>query len=105
MPETTQELGQGPKRSVLCIGPAGEKLSRIAAIMNDGQRALGRGGPGAVMGAKNLKAIVVEGETKVEVADRERLRFVRYEASKQLTANPLTSQALPQFGTASSSTS
>jgi aldehyde:ferredoxin oxidoreductase len=37
---------------------------------------------------------------KVEVADRERLRFVRYEASKQLTANPLTSQALPQFGTA-----
>jgi len=100
VPETTQALGKAHGRSVLCIGPAGEKLSRIAAIMNDGQRALGRGGPGAVMGSKNLKAITVEGDAKVEIADRERLRFVRYEASKQLTANPLTSQALPQFGTA-----
>jgi len=99
VPETTQAL-DAKGRSVLCIGPAGEKLSRIAAIMNDGQRALGRGGPGAVMGSKNLKAITVEGDAKVEIADRERLRFVRYEASKQLTANPFTSQALPQFGTA-----
>jgi aldehyde:ferredoxin oxidoreductase len=68
--------------------------------MNDGARALGRGGVGAVMGSKKLKAIVVEGEEKVEFADRPRFRFVRYEASKHLTASPLTSQALPQFGTA-----
>lgn len=100
VPETTLELGQGPGRNVLCIGPAGENLVRIAAIMNDGTRALGRGGIGAVMGSKNLKAVVVEGEEKVGFADRQRFRFVRYEASKQLTASPLTSQALPQFGTA-----
>jgi aldehyde:ferredoxin oxidoreductase len=100
VPEATQALGQGPKRSVLCIGPAGENLVRFAAIMNDGARALGRGGVGAVMGSKNLKAIAVEGDEKVESADRQRLRFVRYEASKHLTASPLTSQALPQFGTA-----
>jgi aldehyde:ferredoxin oxidoreductase len=101
VPEATQELGQGSGRNVLCIGPAGEKLVRFAAIMNDGKRALGRGGTGAVMGSKNLKAIVVEGNGKVELADRERFRFVRYEASKHLTASPLTAQALPQFGTAS----
>ena len=46
--ETTEELGQNRnKRNVLCIGPAGENLVRIAAIMNDKERALARGGPGA----------------------------------------------------------
>lgn len=100
VPETTAALGQSSRRSVLCIGPAGENLVRFAAIMNDGARALGRGGAGAVMGAKNLKAVVVEGEGKPELEDRARFRFVRYEVSKHLTANPLTSQALPQFGTA-----
>lgn len=100
VPETTVALGQSSRRSVLCIGPAGENLVRFAAIINDGTRSLGRGGAGAVMGAKNLKAVVVEGEEKPEVADRARFRFVRYEVSKHLTANPLTSQAFPRFGTA-----
>jgi aldehyde:ferredoxin oxidoreductase len=99
--ETTEALGQRQnKRSVLCIGPAGENQCRIAAIMNDGTRALARGGPGAVMGGKRLKAIVVEGDRRPEIADRERLKFVRYESRKMLTASPLTSQALPEFGTA-----
>ena len=98
--QTTEALGQGPRRNVLCIGPAGENLVRFAAIMNDGTRSLGRGGPGAVMGSKNLKAIVVEGEEKPGFADRERFRFIRYEVTKHLTASPLTSQALPRFGTA-----
>ena len=44
---------------VACIGPAGENLVRISAIMNDFSRAAARGGPGAVMGSKNLKAIHV----------------------------------------------
>jgi aldehyde:ferredoxin oxidoreductase len=100
VPETTAALGQGSRRSVLGIGPAGENLVLFAAIMNDGTRALGRGGAGAVMGAKNLKAVVVEGEEKTELEDNARFRFVRYEVSKHLTANPVTSQALPQFGTA-----
>ena len=100
VPETAQALGQSNRRSVLSIGPAGENLVRFASAMSDCTRALGRGGVGAVMGSKNLKAIAVEGDTQVAVADRERLRFVRYEASKHLTASPLTSQGLPQFGTA-----
>jgi len=47
--------------SVLAIGPAGEKLARIAAVVGDGDWLHGRGGAGAVMGSKNLKAIAIEG--------------------------------------------
>ncbi len=98
--ETTTLLGQSNhKRNVLCIGPAGENLSRIAAIMNDGQRSLARGGPGAVMGSKNLKAIVVAGKLRPEILDDERFKFMLYETRKMLRASPLTSQALPEFGT------
>ncbi len=98
--EASEALGQNKnKRNVLCIGPAGENLVRFAAIMNDVSRAAARGGPGAVMGSKNLKAIVVEGNQRVAFDDRERFKFVQYEATKMLKANPVTSQALPEFGT------
>lgn len=60
-----QEL-QDPKIKVASIGQAGEKLSRISAIMNDKGRAAGRCGVGAVMGSKNLKAVAVRG-TKMSV--------------------------------------
>lgn len=97
----TEKLGQNNnRRNVLTIGPAGENLSRIAAIMNDGQRSLARGGPGAVMGSKNLKAIVVEGKIRPGIEDDERFKFLLYETRKLLRASPLTSQALPEFGTA-----
>jgi aldehyde:ferredoxin oxidoreductase len=96
----TEKLGQNNnKRNVLCIGPAGENLSRIAAIMNDRERALARGGTGAVMGSKNLKAIVVEGKDRPDIKDPERFKFLLYETRKLLAASPLTSQALPEFGT------
>lgn len=52
-----------------CIGPAGEKLSLISGIFTDGLRAAARSGLGAVMGAKKLKAISVEGSQKVPVHD------------------------------------
>jgi aldehyde:ferredoxin oxidoreductase len=96
----TAKLGQdNNKRTVMCIGPAGENLCHIAAIMNDRERALARGGTGAVMGSKNLKAIVVEGKDRPEIADKERFKFMLYETRKLLAANPVTSQALPEFGT------
>jgi aldehyde:ferredoxin oxidoreductase len=99
--ETSEALGQdNNRRNVLCIGPAGENLSRMAAIMNDATRSLARGGPGAVMGSKNLKAIVVVGDQKNAPEDREQFRFMLYETGKLLKASPLTSQALPEFGTA-----
>jgi len=55
----------------LVIGPPGEQRTNIASIFND-TRALARGGVGAVMGAKNLKAIVARGTGRVQVADRAR---------------------------------
>jgi len=58
---------------VASIGPAGEKLVRIACIMNDRSRAAGRCGMGAVMGSKNLKAIAIRGSKDVKVANQERL--------------------------------
>jgi len=56
---------------VTAIGPAGEKLCRFAAIINDEFRAIGRTGMGAVMGAKNLKALAVRGTRDVNVGDLE----------------------------------
>ncbi|MBN1966396.1 MAG: aldehyde ferredoxin oxidoreductase, partial [Anaerolineae bacterium] len=83
-----------------CIGPAGENLSRMAAIMNDRERSLARGGPGAVMGSKNLKAIVVVGDQKNQPQDRDAFRFMLYETGKLIKQSPLTSKALPELGTA-----
>jgi len=60
------ELGRGWR--VAAIGPAGERGVRYATISHDGRHA-GRGGLGAVMGAKNLKAIAVRAATKVATAD------------------------------------
>jgi aldehyde:ferredoxin oxidoreductase len=54
--------------SVAAIGPAGERLVRFATISNEGRHA-GRGGVGAVMGAKNLKAVALRGQARVTVAD------------------------------------
>lgn len=79
VPETTDKLlGEtDSKAKVACIGPAGEKLVLFAAIMNDKYRAAGRSGVGAVMGSKNLKAVVVLGEGVVPVADRDRFKAVQ----------------------------
>jgi aldehyde:ferredoxin oxidoreductase len=58
--------------SVACIGPSGEKLVLLANIMNDDGRSAGRGGAGAVMGSKRLKAILVKGDKQVNLASPSR---------------------------------
>lgn len=95
-----RELHPGCEAGV--IGPAGESGVLFASIVNNRGRSLGRGGLGAVMGSKRLKAVVVaaHGGCRPPVADPDRLSFVAYEAEKLLKANPITSQALPEFGTA-----
>jgi aldehyde:ferredoxin oxidoreductase len=67
-----EELGDD-RIEVLQVGPAGEKGVRFAAIMNMSNRANGRTGMGAVMGSKNLKAVVVRGSNKPSVADKRAL--------------------------------
>jgi aldehyde:ferredoxin oxidoreductase len=68
-----------PKARVACIGPAGERLVRFAAVMNDKDRAAGRSGVGAVMGSKNLKAVVVRGTGRVPLADPQRFKAFNQE--------------------------
>jgi aldehyde:ferredoxin oxidoreductase len=81
---------------VACIGPAGEKLSRIAGISTDHGRMAARGGLGGVMGAKKLKAVVAAGKKKVLVADSDRMkelsqqfstRFKKYDSLKNLLSD------------------
>jgi aldehyde:ferredoxin oxidoreductase len=59
----------GTDVSIMQIGPGGERLSYMAAIINEKHRAAGRGGPGAVMGSKKLKALVCRGTHTIEVQD------------------------------------
>ena len=71
---TQEQLRQAlhePKARVACIGPAGEKQVKLAAVMNDHGRAAARTGLGAVMGAKKLKAVAVRGSAQVPLADPE----------------------------------
>ncbi len=100
--DTTETLEgiHGEKAKVACIGPAGERLSLMAAIMNDKGRAAGRSGVGAVMGSKNLKAIVVKGSKKVEVKDPAMLKEVFARCTKKIRDNGVTGQGLPAYGTA-----
>ncbi|MFR6290554.1 MAG: aldehyde ferredoxin oxidoreductase family protein [Peptococcaceae bacterium] len=87
--------------SVLNIGPAGENQALLAAIMNDGDRAAGRSGVGAVMGSKNLKAIVVKAsKTQIDPHDVDALRTAAVDCIKKLRANGVTGEGLPTFGTA-----
>ncbi|MEM2947252.1 MAG: aldehyde ferredoxin oxidoreductase family protein [Candidatus Bathyarchaeia archaeon] len=72
-----EELGDYYIR-VAAIGPAGEKLVRIACVINEKTRAAGRCGMGAVMGSKNLKAIAIRGTRDVTVAKPDEfLEFVK----------------------------
>lgn len=65
-----EELGD-KRINAINIGPAGENLNPIACISCDGHSFAGRGGAGAIMGSKNLKAIAVWGTKQVPVADLE----------------------------------
>ncbi len=60
---------EGKNVRVVSAGPAGENLVKIACLISDYRRSAGRGGSGAVLGSKNLKAVCVEGTKKVPVAD------------------------------------
>ncbi|WP_254768668.1 aldehyde ferredoxin oxidoreductase family protein [Salinilacihabitans rarus] len=69
VPEVTDHVegrGLGPEH-VVAIGPAGENRVRFASIMTSESRAFGRGGLGAVMGSKNVKAVTFEGDAAPDV--------------------------------------
>ncbi len=74
----------GKKAEVACIGPAGEKLSRLAGVITAKGKAAARSGLGAVMGSKRLKAVVVIGGGSVPVARPEALEELRKKYVRQI---------------------
>ncbi len=93
-----EEVGKSSAR-VCVIGPAGEKGVLFASIMCDHGRMAGRTGLGAVMGAKNLKAIAVRGENEIPVFDLERYKTLRSEANRKLKEDN-EAKVLRELGTA-----
>ncbi len=84
------------KAKTAVIGPAGEKGVLFASIMNDRDRAAGRAGVGAVMGAKKLKGVAVRGTQKIKLASEERFKEMnqkyrdRFKEVKKAGPYPLT---------------
>ncbi|MFP4532507.1 MAG: aldehyde ferredoxin oxidoreductase family protein [Desulfobacterales bacterium] len=88
----------GRTGTVFCIGPAGEKLVKYASIINNRRHAAGRAGMGTVWGAKNLKAIYVNGTGKIDAGDPEKLAEIR-EALKEVYEESIFIDALRASGT------
>jgi len=93
-----QALGE-PKARVACIGPAGEHLAKMAAVVNDHGRVAGRTGLGAVMGSKKLKAVAARGRASVPVADPLALKTTVREIMVRLK-DDMAATALRMAGTA-----
>ncbi len=83
----TQEILEeeyGKTAGILEIGPAGERLVKYAVVMSEKGRAGGRPGMGAVMGSKNLKALVVRGTKEIPAANRDKLIEMGREAYSEI---------------------
>jgi aldehyde:ferredoxin oxidoreductase len=95
----TADIESGNRPRVLCIGPAGENLVRIAAVVNDKNRTYGRCGPGAVWGSKKLKAIRVRGKAKIQIQDKERYQAGYDQSMYLMKQAPVTKRLLRELGT------
>ena len=97
--QTQQELGLERLDGALVIGPAGEHRVLYANIAS-GHRFLGRGGLGAVMGSKNLKAVAARGGTyKIVPFDPDGFQKVKKKANKDIRNNFFTDRQYRNFGT------
>jgi aldehyde:ferredoxin oxidoreductase len=97
--EVSRLLGKGGQ--VACIGPAGERLVRMANIMIGGNDSVGRGGMGSLMGAKNLKAIVVNGTKRPSIAHQAAFKKAYNDVLRLLKASPVVmgELGLAEYGT------
>ena len=101
VPDTTELLRNetDEEAKVACIGPAGENLVLFASVMNEMHRAAGRTGVGAVMGSKNLKAVVVHGMGAVKVADPKGFMAAVEKAREAVRLHPVGGAGLKAYGT------
>jgi len=97
---TSEELKKehGEEARVACIGPAGENEVPIAAVISEA-RAFGRGGSGAVLGHKNLKAVVAKGDCDLNIYNKEEYIRANREAYNEIDINPDTGGGRPKYGT------
>jgi len=97
---TIQELQSklGKQFKVACIGPSGEKEIPMASIINDHGRAVGRGGMGAIMGSKKLKAIAVKSTKKIEYYNESKFKEITRKLMKEFN-NSAMAKTLRQIGT------
>lgn len=94
----TQEL-LPTKAGMIVIGPAGENLVKYAGVFSQ-ERTAGRAGLGAVLGYKNLKAIVAKGKQKVNISQPERAKEFNKKWISMILNHPITGSQLPKLGTA-----
>ena len=91
-----EELGDN-RAQVISIGPAGENLVKYACVMNNKGSTAGRCGMGAVMGSKNLKAVVCRGKKKAPIADETAYKKLRNDMLQNIKTN-LVAKSLHAFG-------
>ncbi len=82
------------------IGPAGEKMVRFSGIITE-NRIFGRGGGGAVMGSKNLKALIVKGKKEIEIYDESEFKGIVKRCHEKIASHPMTRRGgvFPRVGT------
>ena len=99
--ETTDTLKEecGESFKVACIGPPGENGCLYSGVLNDKHRAAGRGGMGAVMGSKKVKAVAVRGTGAVTVAKPDKFMEAITDARAKLKAHPVGGTGLAALGT------
>jgi aldehyde:ferredoxin oxidoreductase len=86
--EMIRQENNDPGLKIVSIGTGGEKLCRIAAVINDGGRAAARSGLGAVMGSKNLKAVACSGSLKPVIYDKSGISRLVKEMMAMAKSNP-----------------
>ena len=97
--QVIQKENRDPEIKTAVIGQAGETRARIAAIMVSWRRHAARSGLGAVMGAKNLKAVAVRGTRGIRIAEPEAHRALAFQMHSQIRANEFFA-GVHRFGTA-----
>ena len=100
VPDTQAAIAkaEGPSAETACIGPAGEKLVRFACVIHGVKNAAARGGMGAVMGSKNLKAVTALGGGGLPIADPDGFLALNEELKDYLTSSKIV-KVLGRVGT------
>ena len=93
--EMREATGETQAKTAL-IGPAGERMVRIACVINDLSHVAGRSGMGAVMGSKNLKGVAVRGRNPPELADPDRVKELAQSLVKRVETE---ARGLHEYGT------